>query len=101
MAVAALLAATRPYHTDTVTVRTSEGVELLDLTCFASDDSVSVYSSHIAPIRNKVTADAWIALKPAPKLLVAGVMISPPGAATHLNVARWFNGTSSNSWLAV
>jgi hypothetical protein len=40
-------------------------------------------------------------LKPAPKLFVAGVTISPPGAATHRKVARWFSGISRSSWLAV
>ena len=95
MAVATLSTTTRPYHTDTITVRTSEGVELLDLTCLASDDTVPVYSSHMHPTRQSVVAEACNAVNPMPLLSVAGVMISPPGAATHRNVARWFNGISN------
>ena len=96
MAVATLLAATQPYDTDTITVRASKGVKLLTLPRLASDDSVPFYSSHMHPTRQSVLAEACNAVNPIPLLSVAGVMISPPGAATHRNVARWFSGTSNS-----
>ena len=89
------------YELDAVAVAAGEGVYLLGDTPVIRDDGVTLYSSHIAPIRNTVSAVAWIALKPAPNLSVATVISSPPGAATHLKVARWFNGISRSCWLAV
>ena len=58
MAVATLLAATKPYDTDTITVRTSKGVKLFNLACLAGDDAVPTYSSHMHPTRHSVVAEA-------------------------------------------
>ena len=41
------------------------------------------YSYHIAPTRQSVVAEACVLCIPTPLLAVAGVTISPPGAATH------------------
>jgi hypothetical protein len=87
-AVPSLGAAAWAYELDAVAVTTGEGVHLLGDSPVVGDDGVAFYSSHIAPIRKSVSADAWIALKPAPNLSVATVISSPPGAATHLKVAR-------------
>ena len=96
-AVATLGAAAWAYELDAVAVTTGEGVHLLGGSPVVGDDGVSLYSSHMNPTRHSVTAEPWIALAPMPNLSVAGVMSSPPGAATHLKVARWFKGTSNNS----
>ena len=96
-AVPTLGAAPRPDELDPVAMATGEGIEFLDLPPGAGQDTVSAYSSHIAPTRQSVVTEACKFLKPRPLLSVAGVMISEPGAATHRNVARWFSGISSTS----
>ena len=80
-----------------ITVRASKSVVLLYLTPFPVNDDVAAYSSHIATARKTVRAVAWSEWIPMPSPDVAGHRISPPGAATHLKVARWFNGTSMTS----
>ena len=87
-AVPTLGATAGAYELDAVAMTAGAGVHLLGDTPVIGDDSVAFYSSHIAPIRKSVVAEAWIALKPTPALLVAGVTSSPPGAATHRKVAR-------------
>ena len=46
------------YELDAVAVAASEGVYLLGDTPVLRDDGVTLYSSHIAPIRNMVVAEA-------------------------------------------
>jgi hypothetical protein len=97
VAIPTLGATARAYELDAVAMRAGEGVHLLGVTPVIGDDSVAFYSSHIAPTRHSVVAEAWRALAPMPELLVAGVISSPPGAATHRKVARWFRGISISS----
>ena len=102
MTIATLGATPRANNLHAITVRAGKSIMLLNETLWSGSDCIpsgvkQCYSSHIAPIRKSVVADAWIALSPNPLLSVAGVTISPPGAATHLKVARWLSGTSSIS----
>jgi hypothetical protein len=46
------------YELDAVAMGTSEGIHLLGSPPVVGDGSVALYSSHIAPIRNMVPADA-------------------------------------------
>ena len=92
------------YQLDGVAVAAGEGIEFFNLPPAARDDAITpviLYSSHIAPTRQSVVAEAWSALKPKPLLSVAGVIISPPGGATHRKVALWLSGSSSTSVLEV
>ena len=97
MTVATLGAASRADDLHAITVRTGESIMFFHLSPVTCGDSVPAYSSHIAPTRQSVVTEACRDLKPRPLLSVAGVMISPPGAATHRKVARWFNGISRTS----
>ena len=53
-----LSSATWAYELDAVAVAAGEGVYLLGDTPVVGDDRVTLYSSHIAPIRNTVSAVA-------------------------------------------
>jgi hypothetical protein len=53
-----LSSATWAYELDAVAVAAGEGVYLLGDTPVIRDDGVTLYSSHIAPIRNTVSAVA-------------------------------------------
>jgi len=57
-AVPSLGAAAWAYELDAVAVAAGKGVHLLGSTPVIGDDSVAFYSSHIAPIRNTVSAVA-------------------------------------------
>ena len=51
-------AAAWAYELDAVAVAAGEGVHLFGDTPVIGDDGVAFYSSHIAPIRNMVVAEA-------------------------------------------
>ena len=57
-AVPTLGAAAWAYELDAVAVATGEGIHLLGGPPVVGDDGVTFYSSHIAPIRNMVSAVA-------------------------------------------